>query len=231
MTGTRGAQVLERIGSALLTVAALAIAFVLVRREFFPPDNASGATAAGPRFVERWETILASGIRVGSEGARATLVEFVDFECPFCKRYHETVMRSMRQAFGDSLAVVYVHFPLSMHRHASAAAHAAECASRQGRFEPFVDAIYNKQDSLGSRSWNAYAGDAAVADMALFGRCVGSAKSARIDSGLAIGARIGVAGTPSIMLNGWLFRSPPSDTLLARTIRDALDGRRPFKGD
>ena len=221
----------ERLASLLITISAIAIAAVVIKREFLPaaPYKTVDLGEVGARYIEDWSTIASKGRMEGVSQAPITIVEFTDLECPYCKRFHEETLPALATAYPGQVALSVHHFPLSFHRFAIPAARAAECGASVGRFGAVVGAIYRKQDSLGLRSWAAYGRDANVADTASFSRCASlPGTPALVDSGLAIGSRLGVTGTPSIMINGWLFNSPPNLSLLTRTIDSLLAGRSPF---
>lgn len=155
-------------------------------------------------------------------------MEFVDLECPFCRRYQATLQRVADQ-FGSAVSLVFLHYPLDMHRFARPAAQASECAERQGRFREFVEAAYAKQDSFGLKAWVSVAREAGVPDTAGFLRCLEGAPATRIDSARAAGEGIPVRGTPTLVVNGWTFRSPPPESELVRVITELLAGREPFE--
>lgn len=94
----------------------------------------------------------ADHILSGTDKAKATMVVYTDFECPFCKRFEPTVAQLIKD-YGDKLRVVYRHYPLSFHPSAQKAAEAAECAYKQGgdnAFFKYVAAYFAKTDSSGS---------------------------------------------------------------------------------
>jgi protein-disulfide isomerase len=165
---------------------------------------------------------------LGDSSAPVKIVEFSDLECPYCKRFNEERIPSIRQEFGPQVTIVFVHFLLPMHRFARPAARAAECAGAQDRFGEFVETVFRKQDSLGLKSWGDYAKEAGVRDSTKFWACVREQTPvAAIEAGKAAGTRLGVRGTPALMVNGWLYDAPPDDTILSRDIRRLLDGRSP----
>jgi protein-disulfide isomerase len=127
-----------------------------------------------------------------------------------------------RKRFGDSLALVFVHNPLTIHKYAAQAAAAAECADAQGSFAEFVSAVYRRQDSLGHKSWNSYAKDAGVQDTARFTECLQSEPAVRISRGIAISKALNVQATPTIFINGWRFSGAPNSEALEEAIRRAL---------
>lgn len=224
-------QRLESALSVALTAAAIVIAAAVARREFSGRSSDSAARQrddGGVVFVESWKTVLPHGILVGDSTARASLIEFLDLECPACRRFNTQVLDSVRSRFGGDLAITFVHLPLTFHRFSRIAARASECAYVQGRFPQFVDAVYARQDSLGLKSWGSFATDAQVADTVGFVACVrSSAPLARVDSGVAVAARLGVAATPTVLLNGWRFSQPPSAAILGRAIQAVLAGKSP----
>ena len=219
----------ESVLNAVLVVAAVAIAAVLVHREFSSSAVRSPVASAPPQWVPAWRDVLRSGVAMTNGAAPVTVIEFSDLECPFCKRFHSETFPQVQREFGNKVSLVFVHLPLSsIHRFAAPAARAAECAGQQGRFEAFVSRVFAKQDSLGLRTWSDYAADAGVPDTSRFARCAkNQANPARIDSGLAIANRLGIHGTPGILVNGWLFGNPPAETTLVRTINGLLKGQGP----
>jgi protein-disulfide isomerase len=222
---------LDRLASGLLTVAAVAVAVVVVRRELLGAPRlgrTSEINRTDATYFGEWDSFLQHGILVGDSAAPIKIVEFVDFECPACRRFHETVLRATTEEFGAKVSVVFLHFPLSNHRFASIAAQAAECSQSQDRFSDFVNAVFKYQDSLGLKSWGAIALEAGIRDSVGFGACVLAFRRPRIDSGAALARRLGLKGTPSIFVNGWRFDNPPSVEELRQTIRALLAGKKPF---
>jgi len=217
----------ERAASSLLVLAACAVAVSLIHREFFVRSASGPLTTASkaPEFMEDWRQIVRTGIVLGNPQARVHLVEFADLECPACRSLQVGV-RAARAEYGDDLAVVFVHFPLPQHRFARPAARAAECAYAQGLFDKFQDLVYSKQDSLGLKSWISYAEEARVPELRRFERCVAdTAPVARIEAGILLGKQLALRGTPTVILNGWRFWNPPSQTELVQAIAVLKDGK------
>lgn len=150
---------------------------------------------------------------------------FSDFQCPFCRALHESI-QAVRAEFGEEIVVTYLHYPLSYHREATPAALASECASKVGRFEQFADAIFASQDSLGLLSWEALAGRSGIPAIVPFMHCVNAMKDhPRISSGRQLGKSLGVTGTPTVLVNGWLLPVVPSRDELRRMVRELLSGK------
>lgn len=218
---------LERLMSVLLTCSALVIATVVVKREFFA-KAAGTAVTAPPEQLTEWSEISQAGRLLGRVGAPLTIVEFSDLECPFCKRFHEGNLRVARARFGDSLALRYVHFTIPGHRFAEPAAIAAECAGEQSRFGEMLDAIYASQDSLGLRSWSSYAVEAGVADSSAFRECVAGRRWLdTIKAGKTLGERVRVAGTPTLVINGWKLTASQDSTEFLRLLERIVKTGRP----
>ena len=218
----------ERLIDAAMVVlvgCALVVTGLVVRRELFSKPT----LPQPPQRVEDWREYARSGNRIGPADAAVTIVVFSDFECGFCAVAAER-MRALRQEYPSDLAVVYRHFPLRTHAHAVPAARASECAAAQGRFEPFHDALFNQQDSIGAIPWARYAVVAGVEDLRGFDRCVNSATDvAALERDTVAGNRLGVRGTPTILVNDKRLRgAPPLDTLRHYVERAlAANGRTP----
>jgi protein-disulfide isomerase len=214
--------------TALLTLAALAIAVSAVRREFFPTASAQRVAAeSGPTFVDGWEKLTSVGIHTGARDAPIKIIEFTDLECPFCRVFHHS-LRAIGDKYGATVAHVFIHYPIATHRFARPAARAAECANDQGRFSSFIDVVFNKQDSLGLKTWTSYAQEAGLLDTVRFVSCIAhTATIPRIESGRLVGEQVGVQGTPTVIVNGWRLPGTPSDSQLVRVIEDILAGKKP----
>ena len=136
----------------------------------------------------------------GPEGARATLVEYGDFECPHCGALHP-IIESARKAFGGNLRFAFRHFPLrSSHPHALAAAKAAEAAAEQGRFWEMHDLLFAHQDELELEDLIGYAADLDL-DVEQFTRALVDAHhAARVQKDVASAEASGARGTPTFFV-------------------------------
>jgi protein-disulfide isomerase len=159
------------------------------------------------------------GHTLGADSSGVTLVEFADFECPYCRRF-EKYIDSIR-SLGYHVRVVYRHFPLSIHRFAVPAARASECANEQGRFEQMHAILFANSDSLGLAPWWWFARTAGVRDSGRFDSCVRSPSAIRALQRDAVdGNRLGVHGTPTILMDGFKIEGvPPFDSLKAYVQR------------
>ncbi|MFZ2682021.1 MAG: thioredoxin domain-containing protein [Patescibacteria group bacterium] len=136
--------------------------------------------------------------------AKVVVIEYSDFECPFCGQHHPT-MQQMDDEYGDEVAWVYRHFPLSFHPEANPSALASECAAEQGKFWEYADELFANQTTLSTSYYGQLAGELGL-NQKKFDECLSTAKyQAVVDSHAAGGAAAGVNGTPATFINGQMI--------------------------
>lgn len=142
----------------------------------------------------------------GNPDAKITLVEYSDFECPFCAKFHPT-MKQVLAEYGDDVRWVYRHYPLPFHPNAQKAAEASECVAKlagNDAFWVYADTIIDKQESLGNTLTPAAIQEAAQAtgvDMAAFKTCLDSGEMAQaVTDDMNGGSSAGVSGTPGTVI-------------------------------
>jgi len=141
----------------------------------------------------------------GNKDAKVTLIEYSDFECPYCARHFDTV-EQIKKAYPKDVRIVFRHFPLSFHPEAQKAAEASECAGVQGKFWEMHDKIFqaNKDKKMSVATWKQTAKDLGL-DTAKFDKCLDSGEMAkRIATDQSEGSSAGVGGTPATFVNGEL---------------------------
>ncbi|HKY64067.1 MAG TPA: thioredoxin domain-containing protein [bacterium] len=137
----------------------------------------------------------------GPKGAKVTIIEFTDYQCPFCSKVRPTVKQLVAD-YGDKIHYVLRDFPLDFHPAAKKAAEAAQCAGDQGKYWEYSDVLWNNQKSLEVTELKAYATGLSL-DQKKFDACLDEGKySAEVDKDLADGAKAGVNGTPTFFING-----------------------------
>jgi protein-disulfide isomerase len=146
--------------------------------------------------------IEARGPARGPDDAPITIVEFSDYECPYCKRT-EPVVQSLIERYPDRVRLVYRHFPLdSIHKDARGAAEAAVCADEQGQFWAFHEKVFENQGALSEADLLTYATDIGL-DVSAFKTCSTSPDTReRVEADVAAGKEAGVTGTPAFFVNG-----------------------------
>ena len=162
----------------------------------------------------------------GSPDAPVTIVEFSDFECAYCSQL-SVVMNQLLTAFENKLKIVFRHFPLPIHRHASKAHEAAECARVQEKFWEYRDLLFENFDKLKKEDLIAYAQKLDL-DLEKFRQDLESGKFAdRVHQDIREGRRLGVNSTPSIFVNSRLIKLRSGDHLseLSRRITLELQGQ------
>ncbi|MDB4960641.1 MAG: Na+/H+ antiporter NhaA [Myxococcales bacterium] len=159
---------------------------------------------------------------LGPTNARVSLVEYGDFECPYCGRAYFEVHQVLRRMRGQ-VQFVFRHFPLSdMHPHALLAAEAAEAAGAQGKFWEMYSLLFENQRYLEYRDLLGYARDLEL-DMREFRAALEDHRFLpRVREDFASGVRSGVNGTPCFFINGQRHDAPwDADTLMAALRRAA----------
>lgn len=141
----------------------------------------------------------------GGKGARVTLVQYGDYECPHCGRAYP-IVKQLQERLGDSLRFVFRNFPLAaVHPNAVAAAEFAEAAGMQGKFWEAHDLLYEHQRALGPAHLERYAQQLGL-DMAALEEALRSeAPAKRVSSDFQGGVRSGVNGTPTFFIDGRHF--------------------------
>jgi protein-disulfide isomerase len=138
---------------------------------------------------------------LGAKDAPVTIVEFTDFQCPFCKAT-EATLKELRTKYGDKIRLVHMDFPLSFHSHALDAAKAARCANDQGKFWQFHDSLFANQGKLAPADLKATAKTLGM-NTTQFDACFDKGKyESQIKRDQATGEKIGVDGTPAFFIDG-----------------------------
>ena len=178
------------------------------------PAQGSAATSGPVR------TSVADAPMLGRADAPVTLVEFSDYQCPFCQRFFATTLSAIRKQYVDTGKVRYVFrdFPLDqLHPQARLAAEAVHCAGEHGKYWEMHDLLFQNQKGLALPQLAGHARTVGL-DRATFEECLSSGRyAARVDRGLADGAAVGVQGTPTFVVG----KTKPGDVVEGTPIRGA----------
>jgi protein-disulfide isomerase len=178
-----------------------------------------------PKVISDWKSYGIQGDRIGSLDAPVTVVMFSDFQCPYCRNADQDLAKIRVQQPG-LFTILYRHYPLSFHAFAHDAAVAAVCADRQDAFDAMHQLLFANRDSLSNRSWSEYGRLAKVRDLSLFNSCIGSAwAAARVRTDSVAGARLGVYGTPTFLINNLRVTGYPGRDSILKFIRNAVAPR------
>jgi len=166
--------------------------------------------------------VEAIGPSKGPEDAPITLVEFSDFECPFCVRVLPT-LDQVREQYGDQVRIVYRQFPLNaIHPNAQLAAEASLCADAQGKFWEMHDAIFETRGKVGADGLKTMAAGLGL-DSEVFDACLDSREfRSRVEEDIKAGRQAGVTGTPALFINGRFLSGAQPFSVVSRLIDDEL---------
>lgn len=158
----------------------------------------------------------------GSASAPVTIIEFSDYQCPYCKKGDDTV-KQIFDVYGDRIRFVFRDYPLSFHANAQKAAEAAGCALEQGKFWEMHEKMFSNQGALDVPSLKQYATALGI-DAAKFAECLDSNKrAAEVTKDLNDGMAVGVTGTPAFFVNGRLVGGAAPFDNFARIIDEELE--------
>lgn len=173
------------------------------------PDQEQGMNSLAEEPVGNNQPVVAFDYQVaaddqvvGPDNAKVTVVEWSDFECPFCASFHQS-MESLIEKYPDDVRWVYKHFPLSsIHPDAQLAAEASECAGEQGKFWEYANELFMNQVQISQSKLSDFA-SAVGLDSEQFEQCLDSGKyQSKVSNDYSHGLKYGVSGTPGNFING-----------------------------
>lgn len=161
-----------------------------------PDGSGGGGPSGGP-------TILPTDHVIGNADASVTIVEYLDYQCPFCGAFARSEFPTLKTQYVDTGLVrwVFRHYPLASHNRAEPAAEAAECAADQGNFEDYHDLLFDISGNLSDAKFGEYA-DMLGLDRTQFDACIaGTSKINRVQQDVTSGNALGVSSTPVFFVN------------------------------
>jgi protein-disulfide isomerase len=152
---------------------------------------------------QRYDVSIEGAPAWGPDDAPVTIVEFSDFQCPYCERFFLETYPLLKANFGDKIRFVYRDFPLfQIHPNATEAAYAANCAFEQDKYWEYHDVLFNNQDKLATADLIVHAEDLGM-DTEAFQECLQSGRySEKVSRDYTDGVNLGVSGTPTFFING-----------------------------
>ena len=178
----------------------MALAILLISSMYF---NVAGMQATGNTITKIAEKGAATteGMTKGIENSPVTIIEYSDYQCPYCARAEATI-KDVLDEYGSKIYFVYKDFPLPFHNNAQKAAEASRCALEQGKYWEYHDLLFENQQSLDSNSLKKYAKNMGLEE-AKFSNCLDSNKYAdAVKQDIGEGQKAGVSGTPTFFVNG-----------------------------
>jgi len=174
------------------------------KQEAVAPENEEEAVEITD---EIWQEMTSGGVMKGEGGAAVTIVEFTDYQCPFCKRYVDQTYGQLESEYVDAGKVKYVlrDLPLAFHANSQVSAEAARCAGDQGQYWEMHDKLFETQTSWSEATdtsmFKTYAGQLGL-DQVEFDTCMDEGKFAQVvKDDLALAQKVGANGTPTFFIN------------------------------
>jgi protein-disulfide isomerase len=166
-------------------------------------DSAPVAAAEPTQEFRRYPVPADDDPARGPENAPITIVEFSDYQCPYCKRWFDAVYQQLWQAYPDQVRLVFRDFPLtSIHPEAQPAAEAANCANEQGAYWNYHDKLFGMEADLGKDTYLKYAADLGL-DMDKFTQCLEERRyQQEVEADLQFAVNLGINSTPTFFING-----------------------------
>lgn len=187
---------------ATILIAGLIIGGAIIYSGRF--DNRNGTAGPTPSDNNTGAVVVSidDDVVLGDPNAPVTIIEFSDYECPFCAKFWENTLPELKEKYINTgkAKFVYRDFPLSSHQKAQKAAEATECAQDQGRFWEMHDKIFENQSAIDASNLKQYAVDLGL-DTSSFDECLDSNKhKSEVKKDFDDGRRAGVSGTPTFFI-------------------------------
>lgn len=188
---------------------------------------AIGDTQPSPTVNIDMEELVDDDPFLGEDDAPVTIVEFSDYECPFCARFYQQTLPQIKSQYIDTgkVKLVFRDFPLSFHPQAEPAAIAANCAGEQGKYFEFHDQIFNNGGAAGKSSvdYKKWAQELGL-DVTKWESCLSdAAQRQEIQKDLQDGTAAGISGTPGFIINGQLVSGAQPFSVFQQVIDAALN--------
>lgn len=183
-------------------------------------DKGTGASVPSPAIIDTSKDYVR-----GAKNAAIILVEYSDFECPFCKKHSPTIDQLLKDYEGK-IGFVYKHYPLPFHKNAQKAAEAAECAGEQGKFWEMHDKLFGTDD-LSVEGVKKLAKGLKL-NTSQFNKCLDDGKyEQKIKDQTQEAAKLGATGTPATFVNGYKISGAYPVSLFKEVIDAILAGKDP----
>lgn len=192
--------------------------------EFDLPAPQAAPEPSEPR-VKDFKVLEDDDAVLGEKKAKVTIVEFSDYECPFCGRFHQQTLPQIKENYVKTgkVKLIYRDFPLGFHAQAQKAAEAAECAGEENKYYEMHDKLFTDGVQGGVDSFKKFAADIGL-NTAKFNDCLDSGKMAsEVQKDTSDGAQYGVTGTPGFFVNGQLISGAQPYQVFQQAIEQALN--------
>lgn len=214
----------QNIVTGVLLICAAMVAVSMAHREFFPLVRDGGVLTG--QHVGNWKELAVSRApAIGSADSPVTILDFSDYECPYCKSL-EGKLRALAAQQPGVIKVVRYEFPLvRVHPNAYEAALAGKCAAKQGVVGAFQKEVYQQSAELGVFDWRDLAATIKIPDLDAFTSCVArKALAGEVNADLALGQRLGFTSTPMLVINGDVVSGDQSEEVLSALVKHYAKG-------
>ncbi len=186
------------------------------------------ATSTPTGQTKRYTIPTAGSPSMGPANAPITIVEFSDYQCPYCRKWHEEVFHRLMQDYQGKVRFVYRDFPLTgLHPEAEGAAEAAYCAGDQGNYWQYHDLLFSGQAELGMSGFDQYARSLNL-DLTKFDDCMNTHRyQATVQANYNFAANLGIQSTPTFFINGLAIVGAQSYDVFKQVIDMELAGKIP----
>lgn len=184
--------------------------------------SAGGEQRSVPDSIDEWEVYLRKhNATQGRTDASVVIVEYSDFQCPFCKQYTNGTRRQIVAKYGDNVRMVFKHFPLEqIHPQAMMAAIAAQCAQREGKFWETHERLFDQQDALDLDAMVRIGESLGLSNS--YAECVRNEQTrTEVEQDIADALAVGVQGTPTFMINGKFLVGVQSEAAFGAVLKEA----------
>jgi protein-disulfide isomerase len=181
-----------------------------------------------PAQITRYDVPVDDDPVLGPEDAAITIIEFSDYECPYCRSWQADVLPRLLETYPDKVRIVYRDFPLSsIHPNAAPAAAAANCANEQDAYWEYHDRLFSMELGLGNQAYQQYASDLGL-DAVSFAECLESGRYVEeVQADFDYAAELGVRSTPTFFINGIAVVGAQPFELFQEVIEKELAGEIP----
>jgi protein-disulfide isomerase len=164
--------------------------------------STKSSIAAGANPIRRVAISTDDDPSIGPDNAPVTIIEFSDYQCPYCQVWYNQVYQQLLASYPNKLRFVYRDLPLPMHPEAIPAAEAANCAGEQNAYWKYHDSLFGQQYGLNRAAYEHYASDLGL-DIKAFTACLDSQRFLKeVQADARDAASVGISGTPSFVING-----------------------------
>ena len=219
-------EVLSLLLTSVLTICAVIVTGLVIKQEVFDSGTSDSDSALASLTEAEWRAVLDGEPQANAEESQVIIVNFYDYQCPFCHRV-EAVLERIQQRYPRRVKIIHRHLPLAIHPRAYQAALAVECANEQGAFSAYHASLFNNQSVLEKIDLDSLADSTpAIRDIESFGKCLRDERVAyRVDSDMEMASDLGFSSTPTLVVNRTVIPGAVTFERLDSIVQEALEDK------